>query len=84
MTTPAEFLACIDGVVESVAFDLACTPRTVQEAWLRRFADRVGAQWCEVFKDCMSPSSVDSMVADVVERIRKRRDELEAAGVGLA
>jgi hypothetical protein len=84
MTTPAEFLACVDRVVESTAFHLAHTPRAIQDAWLQRFADRVSAQWKDAFSDYLSPKNVDSMVADVVDRIRKRRDALEAGGVGLA
>jgi hypothetical protein len=84
MTTPAEFLARVDGVVESTAFDLACTPRAIQDAWLGRFAGRVAAQWKHVFADYVSPANVEAIMADVVESIRKRRDELEAAGVGLA
>ena len=84
MTTPNEFLACVDRVVNSTAFSLAHTPRDLQEEWLRGFADRVGAQWKEVFEDYLSPSSVDSMVDDVVAKVRKRRDEIEAAGMARA
>jgi hypothetical protein len=84
MTTPSEFLACVDRVVDTTAFSLAHTPRDRQDEWLRGFADRVSAQWREAFAPYMSAEDVDGMVADAVARVRKRRDALAAAGVGTA
>jgi hypothetical protein len=82
MMNPDRFLAGVLEAVDDAAFRLSHTPG--QEEWLQGFAERVGAQWRQVFEPFMSAEDVDGMVADVVQRVRKRRDEIEAAGVGRA
>jgi hypothetical protein len=84
MTTPGEFLERVDRVVAATAFSLACTPRDRQEEWLRGFADRVKAQWRQVFAPYLAAKDVDGMVAAVVERVRAKRDRLEGMGGGTA
>jgi hypothetical protein len=84
MTTPGEFLERVDRVVAATAFSLACTPCDRQEAFLKQFEGNVKAQWREVFASYLSPSSVDAMVDDAVAQVRRRRDAIEAAGVGSA
>jgi hypothetical protein len=84
MTTPEQFLPRVLATVDKLAFSLAHTPHGRQEEWLQGFAERTGAQWREVFAPYMSGHDVDGMVADAVERVRKRRDEIEKVGVGTA
>ena len=84
MKTPAEFLPRVLATVADLALRLAHTPRDRQEAFLEEFAANVQAQWREVFAPYMSAKDVDGMVADVVARVRAKRDEIEAGGVGTA
>jgi hypothetical protein len=84
MTTPGEFLERVDRVVAATAFSLACTPRDRQEEWLRGFADRGGAQWREIFAPYLAAKDIDGMIAEFAAQVRRRRDAIEAAGVGSA
>ena len=84
MMTPDEFLPRVLATVNELAFSLAHTPHDRQEAFLKQFAANVKAQWREVFAPYMSGEDVDGMVADAVERVRKRRDEIEIAEMGNA
>jgi hypothetical protein len=79
-----DFLERVLAAVDDAAFRLSHTPHDRQEEWLRGFAERVSAQWREVFSPALSSEDVDGMVADLVARVRKRRDEIEAAGTGRA
>jgi hypothetical protein len=82
--TPEAFLSGVLGAVDEAALRLAGTPKDLQAAWLQGFARRVGEQWRSLFMPALSAEDVDGMVADVVARVRKRRDEIEVAGVGRA
>ena len=84
MTTPAEFLPRVLATVADLALILAHTPRDRQEAFLEEFAANVKAQWRELFSPVLSAEDVDGMVADVIERVRAKRDQIEAAGAGTA
>jgi hypothetical protein len=84
MTTPDEFLERVLAAVDDAAFRLAGTPKERREEWLSGFARRVRKQWRSLFMPALSAEDVDSMVNDVVERVRAKRDEIEAAGVGRA
>jgi hypothetical protein len=42
------------------------------------------AGWRDAFADYMSIENVDSMVDDVVTQVRKRRDAIDAIGLGTA
>jgi hypothetical protein len=81
--TPDAWLARMLETVDELAFRLAHTPRDYQAAWLQRFSRRVRKQWCVVFP-FMSAEDVSGMVDDLLSRVRKRRDEIEAAGAGTA
>jgi hypothetical protein len=84
MTMPAEFLDRVLAAVDEAAFRLSHTPQDQAEEWLRRFAERVRKQWREVFAPYMSGEDVAGMVADVVARVRAKRDAIESAGAGTA
>ena len=84
MTTPAEFLERVLATVDDLALVLAHTPRERQEEWLKGFADRVRAQWHELFAPTLSSEDVNGMVADVVTRVRAKRDGLEKLTGGRA
>jgi hypothetical protein len=84
MTTPNEFLQRVLATVDDAAFRLSHTPRDRQEEWLQGFGDRTRAQWREVFAPFMSAEDVDGMVADLVARVRAKRDQLESFGGGTA
>ena len=84
MTTPAEFLPRVLATVADLALILSHTPRDRQEAFLEEFAANVKAQWRELFSPVLSAKDVDGMVADVVARVRAKRDAIEAAGAGTA
>jgi hypothetical protein len=83
MTQP-DFLARVFATVDQLAFTLSHTPRERQEEWLQGFGDRVRAQWAPLFTPHLEPKDVDEMVDDLAARVRKRRDEIEAAGTGRA
>jgi hypothetical protein len=83
MMTPDQFLERVLAAVDDAAFRLSHTPHDRQEEWLRGFAKRVRAQWCVVFP-FMSAEDVSGMVADLVGRVRARRDRLERFGAGSA
>jgi hypothetical protein len=84
MTTPAEFLQRILVTVDDLALRLSHTPQDRQEEWLRGFAERVRAQWGELFSPALSAEDVNGMVADMMARVRKRRDQLETTKMGRA
>jgi hypothetical protein len=83
MTTP-DFLARVLAAADDAAFRLAHTQHDRQDAWLRGFARRIRAQWRELFTPALSSEDVDGMVADLVARVRAKRDRLESHGVGTA
>ena len=82
--TPDEFLRRVLLTVDELAFRLSHTPHDCQEQWLSGFAERTRAQWSALFAPHLIPAQVAGMVRDLVERVRKRRDEIETAGVGTA
>jgi hypothetical protein len=84
MTWPARFQERILAAVDDTAFRLSHTPHDRQEDWLQSFADRIRAQWRELFTPALSAEDVDGMVADVVTRVRAKRDSLESFGGGRA
>jgi hypothetical protein len=84
MTMPNEFLERVLTAVDDAAFRLSHTPRDAQDEWLQGFADRVRTGWLEIFRPSLSTSDVDGMVADVVERVRAKRDRLEGLRGGTA
>jgi hypothetical protein len=84
MTTPDEFLPRVLAAVDDAALRLAGTPHELQAAFLQRLACRIRAQWRELFTPALSAEDVDGMVADVVARIRAKRDSLESFGGGRA
>jgi hypothetical protein len=82
--TPDQFLNRVLATVDQLAFTLSHTSPERQEAWLQGFADRICAQWGPLFAPHLEPKDVDGMIADLAKRVRKRRDQIEAAGVGTA
>jgi hypothetical protein len=85
MATPDEWLQCVFSVVDQLALLFAGTPDDRVEASLAGFADRTRAGWREAFHSLLRDEDIDSVVADVVDRIRKRRREIEASGtIGMA
>jgi hypothetical protein len=82
--TPDEFLPRVLAAVDEAAFRLAYAPRGQQNDWLQGFAERLRAQWLEVFQPFLSGDDVDGMVGDVVSRIRAKRRGLEGVGAGTA
>jgi hypothetical protein len=80
--TPDQFLTRVLAAVDDAAFRLSHTHD--QEEWLDGFADRVRAQWRDVFSPVMSTSDVDGMVSDLTARFRAKRDSLESHGMGTA
>jgi hypothetical protein len=84
MTTPDQFLERVLAAVDDAAFRLSHTPHDRQEGWLNDFADRMRMQWRSLFMTALSAEDVDGMVSDLVARVKAKRDEIEAAGVGRA
>lgn len=78
MATPEDFLKCALATVDKLALLFAGAPDDRAEATLSEFAERVRNGWREAF-DFLRGEDVDGMVADLVDRIRKRRGEIEAA-----
>ena len=69
--TPEEFFKRLHKSIEETAFGLSQTPHDRHEEWLQGFAERVRAQWREVFP-FLSGEDMDSMVDDVVTRVRAK------------
>jgi hypothetical protein len=84
MTTPDEFLQRVLATVDDLALVLSHTPRERQEEWLKGFADRVRTQWHGLFAPTLSSENVDGMVADLVARVKAKRDRLEKLTGGRA
>ena len=82
--TPPEFLTRVFAATDELAFSLAATPRHLQEAWLEGFDRRVRAQWRPLFAPYFSETDTDADVADVVGRVKSKRDRLERFGAGTA
>jgi hypothetical protein len=81
---PNEFLERVLGAVDELAFRLSHTSPDRQEEEIRRFADRLRAQWREAFSPYLSAEGVAGMVDDVLARVRAKRDRLESFGCGTA
>ena len=82
--TGEEGLERILRAADELALAYACTPDDRVEASLAKVADGVRGAWREALTP-LPAADVDSMVADLVDRIRKRRREIEAGGtVGMA
>jgi hypothetical protein len=75
---PDEFLKRGHDAVDEAALRLSHTLDDRQEEWLRGFADRVRAQWRDVFSPALRSEDVDGIVADVVARVRAKRAGLES------
>jgi hypothetical protein len=82
--SPDQFLERVLGAADHAALRLAATPHDRQAAWLREFARRLRTQWRQLFTPVLSSEDVDGMVADVLLRVKAKRDEIEAGGVGRA
>ena len=84
MTTPNAFLERVLAAVDDAAFRLSHTSPDRQEEEIRRFADRLRAQWREAFSPYLSAEDVAGMVDDVLARVRAKLDRLESFGGGRA
>jgi hypothetical protein len=84
MTIPDEFLSRVFAAADDAALALACTSPARQEEWLEGFARRVRAQWGETFAPYLSQTDTDAVVADLVARVRAKRDYLQRFGRGSA
>jgi hypothetical protein len=81
---PDDWLSRVFAAADEMALRLAGTPHDRQSEWLEGFARRVRAQWGETFAPYMSEDDVDGVVADLVGRVKARRDYLERFGKGQA
>ena len=77
MTLGDDFLKCALETIDELALLYAGTPNEKVDVSLSEFAERMRKRWREAF-DFLRGDDVDGMVADVVDRIRKRRREIEA------
>jgi hypothetical protein len=82
--TPDRFLERVLAAVDDAAFRLSHTPHGRQAAWLNAFARRMRRQWRPLFVPVLSSEDVDGMVADVLVRVKAKRDFLERVGSGSA
>jgi hypothetical protein len=62
----------------------AHVPRERSERALHAFGARLRASWGESFAGLFDPEEIDVLVEKVINRIRKRRDEIERAAAGTA
>jgi hypothetical protein len=81
MTLGDDFLKCALETIDELALLYAGTPNEEVEASLAGFAARMRAGWRETF-DFLRGEDVDGMAADLVDRIRKKRREMEAVRAG--
>jgi hypothetical protein len=82
--TPDQFQERVVAAAGDLAFRLAGSPEELQAALINGFAQRVRTQWRSLFTPALSADDVDGMVADVLARVRAKRDRLESFGGGTA
>jgi hypothetical protein len=78
MTLGDDFLKCALATVDELALLYANTPDDKVDMSLSESAERMRKRWRETFT-FLRAEDVDGMVSDLVDRIRKRRREMEAA-----
>lgn len=76
------FLARAEAVIEQMALLYAHTPKSAIGRSLAAFAADLRADWRDTTKDLpgFSEAYIASVVDDVLNRIRARRQQIEAAG----
>jgi hypothetical protein len=84
MTTPAEFVARCEAVIEDLALLYAHSPDDKAQESLDHVLEETRAGWVETFKAIATPDDIASVMADVGERVQIRRREIEASGAGTA
>ena len=83
-TTPAEFLARCEAVIEEMALFYAHAPDGAIEKSLAEMLENTRAGWVVSFKALATPEQIAEVVEDVGKRIQTRRREIEANGCGTA
>jgi hypothetical protein len=84
MTALDQFLARCARTTEFCAFAAAHLPDCETEAKLARLERNLTAGWRQVAPPSLSDSDLASVVADVMTRVRARKQEIESAPVGRA
>jgi hypothetical protein len=85
MTALEQFLAQCERTIEFAAFAAAHQPDCETEHKLARLARNLTAGWRQVApRSLLSDADLASAVADVIERIRARKREIEVAPSGRA
>jgi hypothetical protein len=84
MTTPADFLARCEAVVEELALLYAHTPDEAVEKSLADMLERTRAGWVVSLKAWATPEQIAEIVEDLGKQIQTRRREIEAGGAGTA
>ncbi len=82
--TPDEWLARALATVEQLALAFAGEDDEAVERKLTEFGQGVRAGWRDALRGLVSEADIDSMIIDLLARVRARRRELEAAGAGTA
>jgi hypothetical protein len=83
----AEIESIIAPVYEAIAeLSLVCAhaPRERTEPALQAIAAHLRATCGEEFAGVIDPDELDTIVANILDRIRERRDAIEAAAAGTA
>jgi hypothetical protein len=80
MTTPDEFLSRVFATIDELALRLAGTDADLQSSFLRDFERRVRLKWRPLFEPYFSQADADAVVADLVARVRAKRDYLQRFG----
>jgi hypothetical protein len=84
MTALEQFLARCARTAEFCAFAAAHRPDSEVDLKLARLAQGLTSGWRQVAPRSLSNADLASVVADVIERIRARKREIEAAPMGRA
>jgi hypothetical protein len=79
-----QFLSRCERTIEFCAFAAAHRPDSEVDLKLARLARNLTAGWRQVAPRCLSDADLASVVGDVIERVRARKREIEAAGIGTA
>jgi hypothetical protein len=83
MMTAAEFIERATATIEDLALLYAGTPDDMVETSLMEFAERTRTGWRNAIP-WLAGADIDSVAADVVERVRIRRREIEQSAAGMA
>jgi hypothetical protein len=82
--SPDQFITRVFASIDELALRLAGTDEDLQSTFLRDFERRARLKWRPLLSPYFSQTDTDAVVADLVARVRAKRDYLQRFGRGSA